>query len=85
MLVSLLTVTGLSVVVLAVYLLVILGFGHEPGSADREVLGLSIVAAAVVALGASVFHERAQLFAATPGLRHRRRARRRGEDASAPG
>jgi signal transduction histidine kinase len=62
-LVWLLTVTGLSAAVLAVYLLVILGFGHEPGSADREVLGLSIVAAAIVALGASVFHQRAQQFA----------------------
>ena len=60
LLVWLLTVAGLSVVVLAVYLLVILGFGHEPGSADREVLGLSIVAAAIVALGASVFRQRVQ-------------------------
>ena len=57
-LVWLLTVTGLSAVVLAVYLLVILGFGHDPGPADREVLGLSILAAAIVALGASVFHQR---------------------------
>ncbi len=62
-LVWLLTVTGVSVVVLAVYLLVILGFGHEPGPADRDVLGLSILAAAIVALGASVFHQRAQEFA----------------------
>ncbi len=62
-LVALLTVTGLSVVVLAVYLLVILGFGHEPGSQDREVLGLSILAAAIVALGASVSHQRVQQFA----------------------
>ncbi len=59
-LVRLLTVTGLSAVVLAVYLLIILGFGHDPGPADREVLGLSILAAAIVALGASVFHQRAQ-------------------------
>ncbi len=62
-LVWLLTVTGLSMVVLAVYLLVILGFGHQPGPGDREVLGLSILAAAIVALGASVFHQRAQQFA----------------------
>ncbi len=62
-LVALLTVTGLSVVVLAVYVLVILGFGHEPGSEDREVLGLSILAAAIVALGASVSHQRVQQFA----------------------
>jgi signal transduction histidine kinase len=63
LLVWLLTVTGLSVAVLAVYLLVILGFGHEPGSGDREVLGLSILAAAIVALGASVLHQRVQQFA----------------------
>jgi signal transduction histidine kinase len=62
-LVALLTVTGLSAVVLAVYVLVILGFGHEPGSQDREVLGLSILAAAIVALGASVSHQRVQQFA----------------------
>ncbi len=62
-LVWLITLTGLSAVVLAVYLLVILGFGHEPGAADREVLGLSILAAAIVALGASVFHQRALEFA----------------------
>jgi signal transduction histidine kinase len=57
-LVWLLTSTGLSAVVLAVYLLVILGFGHEPGPGDREVLGLSILAAAIVALGASISHQR---------------------------
>jgi signal transduction histidine kinase len=62
-LVSLLTVSGLSAVVLGVYVLVILGFGHEPGSQDREVLGLSILAAAIVALGASVFHQRVEQFA----------------------
>jgi signal transduction histidine kinase len=62
-LVWLLTVTGLSAVVLAVYVLVILGFGHEPGPGDRQVLGLSILAAAVVALGASVSHQRVQRFA----------------------
>ncbi len=59
-LVWLLTLTGLSVVVLAVYLLVILGFGHQPGSGDRQVLGLSILAAAIVALGASISHQRVQ-------------------------
>ncbi|HEV3132850.1 MAG TPA: histidine kinase [Acidimicrobiales bacterium] len=60
MLVWLLTLTGLSAVVLAVYMLVILGFGHKPGSGDRQVLGLSILAAAIVALGASVSHQRVQ-------------------------
>jgi signal transduction histidine kinase len=62
-LVWLLTLTGLSVVVLAVYLLVILGFGHQPSSGDRQVLGLSILAAAIVALGASVSHQRVQQLA----------------------
>ena len=62
-LVWVLTATGLSAVVLAVYVLVILGFGHEPGPGDRQVLGLSILAAAVVALGASVSHQRVQRFA----------------------
>ena len=62
-LVWLLTATGLSAVVLAVYILVILGFGHEPGPGDRQVLGLSILAAAVVALGASVSHQRVERFA----------------------
>ncbi len=63
LLVRLLTVTGLTGLVLAVYLLVILGFGHAPGPSDRELLGLSILAAAVVALGASVSHRRVQAFA----------------------
>ncbi len=62
-LVWLLTLTGLSAVVLAVYLLVILGFGHQPSSGDRQVLGLSILAAAIVALGASVSHQRVQQLA----------------------
>jgi signal transduction histidine kinase len=63
LLVRLLTVAGLSAVVLAVYLLVILGFGHVPRPGDREVLGLSILAAAIVALGASVLHERVRGYA----------------------
>ncbi len=63
LLVRLLTVTGVSALVLAVYLLVILGFGHTPGPSDRELLGLSILAAAIVALGASVSHRRMQAFA----------------------
>ncbi len=62
-LVWLLTGTGFSVIVLAVYLLVVLGFGHEPEPGDRQVLGLSILAAAVVALGASLSHQRVRRFA----------------------
>ncbi len=53
LLVRLVTVTGVSVAVLAVYLVVILGFGHRPSEADRQVLGLALVAAAIVAVGAS--------------------------------
>ncbi len=63
LLVWLLTLTGFSVVVLAVYFLVILGFGHEPTAADREILGLSIVAAAIVAITAAVVHQRVQQLA----------------------
>lgn len=63
LLVRLLSVAGTSAAVLAVYLLVVLGFGHTPGPGDRQVLGLSILAAAVVALGAAVFHERVLKFA----------------------
>jgi signal transduction histidine kinase len=63
LLVRLLTATGLSALVLTVYLLVIVGFGHTPGPGDRQLLGLSIVAAAVVALGASAAHRRVQAFA----------------------
>jgi signal transduction histidine kinase len=47
-----LTVLGFSVVVSAIYLIVVLGLGSRPSStADREVLALSILAAAVVAIG----------------------------------
>ena len=47
-----LAVLGFSVAVSAVYLIVVLGLGSRPSStADREVLGLSILAAAIVAAG----------------------------------
>jgi signal transduction histidine kinase len=47
-----LTILGFVVVVSAVYLIVVLGLGSRPSStADREVLGLSILAAAIVAMG----------------------------------
>jgi len=47
-----LSVLGFSAVVSAVYLVVVLGLGSRPTStADREVLGLSILAAAIVAVG----------------------------------
>jgi signal transduction histidine kinase len=59
-LVRLVTVTGVSVAVLAVYLVVILGFGHRPSDEDRQVLGLALVAAAIVAVGASPTRRRVQ-------------------------
>jgi signal transduction histidine kinase len=47
-----LTILGFTVAVSAVYLIVVLGLGSRPSStADREVLGLSILAAAIVAIG----------------------------------
>ena len=50
--VHVLTVLGFSVAVSAVYLIVVLGLGSRPAStADRQVLGLSILAAAIVAIG----------------------------------
>jgi signal transduction histidine kinase len=60
LLVRLVTVTGVSVAVLAVYLVVVLGFGHKPSDDDRQVLGLALVAAAVVAVGASATRRRVQ-------------------------
>jgi len=44
------SVTGLTVVVIAVYLLVVVGLGNSPSDADRQVLGLSMIAAAIAAL-----------------------------------
>jgi signal transduction histidine kinase len=47
-----LSAAGFSVVVAVIYLIVILGFGQAPdSSADREVLGLSMLAAAIAAIG----------------------------------
>ncbi len=52
LLVNLLSILGFSVVVSAIYLVVVRGFGKTPtGTTDREVLGLSIVAAAIAAVG----------------------------------
>jgi signal transduction histidine kinase len=50
--VHLLSVLGFSVVVSAIYLVIVLGLGKAPsGSTDHEVLGLSMVAAAIAAVG----------------------------------
>jgi signal transduction histidine kinase len=50
--VDVLSVVGFSVVVSIIYLVLILGLGHAPsGSADREALGLSMLAAGVAAVG----------------------------------
>jgi len=57
-LVVLVQVTGLSLLVTAVYFVIVLGLGHAPDPADREVLGLSMLAAAVVTLGYLAVHRR---------------------------
>ena len=47
-----LSLVGFTVVVSVIYVVVVVGFGHAPSdSADREVLGLSMLAAAVAAVG----------------------------------
>jgi signal transduction histidine kinase len=52
LLVQVLSIAGFSVVVAAIYLLIVLGLGKAPGdAADREILGLSMLAAAVAAVG----------------------------------
>ncbi len=51
LLVQVLSIFGFVVVVSAIYLVVVLGLGHAPkGSADRDVLALSMVATGVAAL-----------------------------------
>jgi signal transduction histidine kinase len=52
LLVQVLSIAGFSMVVAGVYLVIVLGLGNAPSDAgDREILGLSMVAAAVVAVG----------------------------------
>ena len=52
LLVDLLSLAGFSVVVSAIYLVIVLGLGQQPvGHADRDILGLSMLAAAVAAIG----------------------------------
>jgi signal transduction histidine kinase len=51
-LVQVLSVAGFTVVVAAIYLVIVLGIGTQPhDSGDREILGLSMLAAAVAAIG----------------------------------
>jgi signal transduction histidine kinase len=51
-LVQVLSVAGFTIVVAAIYLVIVFGIGTPPSdSADREVLGLSMLAAAVAAIG----------------------------------
>jgi signal transduction histidine kinase len=51
-LVQVLSIAGFTVVVAAIYLVVVLGIGTPPqNTADREILGLSMLAAAVAAIG----------------------------------
>jgi signal transduction histidine kinase len=52
LLVHVLSLAGFSVVVSAIYLVIVLGLGQQPGDhGDRELLGLSMLAAAVAAVG----------------------------------
>ncbi|MGD0927626.1 MAG: GAF domain-containing sensor histidine kinase [Streptosporangiaceae bacterium] len=52
LLVHVLSLAGFSVVVAAIYLVIVLGLGQRPGdNADREILGLSMLAAAITAVG----------------------------------
>jgi signal transduction histidine kinase len=50
LLVRTIVVAGLVALVVATYLLVVIGLGHAPTSSDRQVLALSLAAAAVAAL-----------------------------------
>lgn len=50
LLVFLVSATGLTVIVAAGYLIIVLGLGGSPDAAERSVLGLSMVAAAVTAI-----------------------------------
>jgi signal transduction histidine kinase len=51
-LVHLIAIAGVTIVVSAVYMIVVLGVGRGPATADdREVLGLSMLAAAIAAIG----------------------------------
>jgi signal transduction histidine kinase len=60
-LVQLIAVTGFTVLVAAVYMIVVLGVGTEPASNhDRELLGLSMLAAAIAAIGYGPARERLQ-------------------------
>ena len=45
------SITGLTAVVIAVYLVIVVGLGSTPSDADRQVLGLSMVASAIAAMG----------------------------------
>lgn len=44
------SVTGLTLVVVTVYLIIVIGLGGSPDAADRRVLGLSMLAAAIAAV-----------------------------------
>jgi signal transduction histidine kinase len=52
LLVHVLSLAGFSLVVAAIYVVIVLGLGQRPGDhGDREILGLSMLAAAVTAVG----------------------------------
>ena len=50
LLVHTVSITGLTAVVIAVYLVIVIGLGGTPSNADRQLLGLSMIAAAVAAI-----------------------------------
>jgi signal transduction histidine kinase len=59
LLVQVLSVAGFAATVSAIYLIVILGLGRPPsGTADRELLGMSMIAAAVAAVSFAPARER---------------------------
>ncbi len=58
-LVQLIAVAGFTAVVAAIYMIIVLGVGHSPATpADREILGLSMLAAAIAAVGYLPVRER---------------------------
>ena len=53
LLVHTVSVTGLTLVVVGVYLVIVVGLGRSPQGGDRQILALSMIAAAIAAIGYS--------------------------------
>ena len=84
-LVQVLAVAGFAARVASIYLVVVLGLGRPPpDSADRELLGLSMLAAAVAAISFAPARERLLAWANRRYSGHGRRPTRRC-GPSAPG